>query len=80
MCKYSFITWEWIEVKLYVQWKYLLFFINALTAFLLCMTDNKSCLLELRGMVVRYSYAFSPGPSRGSRSCRWDFGKSTTGL
>ena len=36
MFKYNILAWEWIEVKLYVKWKYMLCSINAHTAFLLC--------------------------------------------
>ena len=57
MCKYNFLAWEWIEVQLYVYWKYLLFFTNALTAFLLCTADMN---IEFRqgGKVLLQIYSY----------------------
>ena len=43
MCKYNFLTWEWIKVKMYVRQKYLLCFVNAHTAFLLCTAAFRLC-------------------------------------
>ena len=36
MRKCNFLAWEWIDVKLYVKWKYLLCSVDAHTVFLLC--------------------------------------------
>ena len=41
MCQYNFLAREWIEVKLYIYWKYLLCFINAHTAVLFCACRRK---------------------------------------
>ena len=48
MCKYNFLAQEWIEVKMYVSWKYLLCFINAHIAFLLCTAELcvKLCVIS----------------------------------
>ena len=53
MSKYNFLACEWIQEKLYVQWKYLLWFINAHTAFLLCMAE----LTQIKRVVRRPSAA-----------------------
>ena len=32
ICKYNVLAWEWIEVEIYVEWEYLLYFIKTHTA------------------------------------------------
>ena len=54
MCKYNFFAQEWIEVKLYIQWKYLLCFINAHTVFLL-FTAKISMFTVLKTKVLTFS-------------------------
>ena len=39
ICPYNLILWEWINLTLALQWKYLLYFIFADTAFLLSKAD-----------------------------------------
>ena len=51
--KYNFLAWEWIKVKLYVEWRYLPCFLNAHTVFLLCSAVLCPRLLFHRYLAIK---------------------------